>query len=245
MSPPLKHQKKYFDNIASSYHSKMEINLKSIARIFKITKPYVSGKVLDIGNGGIISYETKNAKKITIADLAPKMLTNPLQFKNGQLVPFRSKKVEVVEANVLKMPFKNGEFDTTIMITTAHHLSVESKSSTKNNIQTAIREISRVTKTGGTVIIHECFYNPVLKVLQEIFFEPAYFFFNLFGKPLPYFMSRTQLSRYLNDASLSIIKIANVPTVEKVYLPIFPSLSPPGQLWDKILRSDTFTCKKI
>jgi ubiquinone/menaquinone biosynthesis C-methylase UbiE len=241
----LDHQKKYFNKIAITYHKNSENHLKSILRFFAITKKYISGDLLDIGNGGIIGYDTKRAKSITIADIASETIANPKHVKNNILIPFRSRKLKSVTANVLSMPFKKDSFNTVVMVTTAHHLSVLKKSATIANIHKAFNEINRVLKNNGIFIIHECFLNPILKMFQEIFFTPAFYLLSQLGKPLPYFMSEKQLTSFLKINDFKVIEIKRVQSGNKVYVPLFTFLSPPGWLWDIIQPSKTYICKKI
>lgn len=244
MENNLEHQKKYFNKISASYQEQSEANLSSIAKFNKVTEVFIRGDVLDIGSGGIIGYETKNTRTITITDIAPETLKNPRRLLNGKLVPFKSKKLTSVVANVVSLPFSNKSFDTAVMVTTAHHLSVLSINKTRENIKKSFREINRVLRQDGFFIIHECFLPPLLKLAQEIFFVPLFCVFEKFGKPLPYFMSENQLKKILNSEGFRIAKITMIKSDRKVYIPIFPFFSPPGWLWDKLQPSKTYICKK-
>lgn len=244
MKNQLDHQKKYFNNIAITYHQNSEANIVQVLRFYNITKKYIYGNVLDIGSGGIIGYETKNAKTITIADIAPQTLKNPKHIRKNKLVPFKSNKLTSKTANVMKMPFKRMAFNTVIMVTTAHHLSILTKGGTKENIKKSFNEIDRVLSRNGIFILHECLLNPILKFIQEIIFTPSFYILQKFNKPLPYFMSNYQIETYLKEAGFTIIKTELVESGKKVYVPLFPFLSPPGWIWDIIQPSKTYICKK-
>ena len=119
----LTHQKDYFNKIAKTYHKFSEQHIESIIKFNNATKKYISGKVLDIGSGGIIGYSLTNIEHLTLTDIASETLKNPLILKNGSLVSTDSKTISKITANVLKLPFKKETYNTVIMITTAHHLT--------------------------------------------------------------------------------------------------------------------------
>jgi len=62
----------------------------------------------------------------------------------------------------------------------------------------------------------------------------------LIDKPLPYFMSKKETREYLAKIGLSLEKEIVIPTGKRAYVPLFPFLSPPGWLWDKLLSSVLF-----
>ena len=244
MIKTLDHQKKFFNKIAITYHKYSRNNLGSLIRFHKITRNYISGNLLDIGSGGIIGYEIEKAKSVTLADIASETLKDPKYIKNGKLTPYTNKKLKSVVANVMKMPFRETTFDTVVMVTTAHHLSVANKYQTKKNIKKSFQEINRVLKKKGIFIIHECFLNPVLKLFQEIFFSSVFSTLKILNKPLPYFMSENQLALYLKNAGFSIIEVKEVKSGKNVFIPLLPMVSPPGWLWDIIQPSKTYICQK-
>ncbi|MCJ7805538.1 class I SAM-dependent methyltransferase [Patescibacteria group bacterium] len=245
MKNKLGHQKKYFNEIAENYHSLSSSSIASAEKLKKATREFIKGNVLDVGSGGIINYDIRNARKLVLSDIAVETLKNPQIIENGKLHTIKNNKISFVEASALSLPFKKNSFDTVIMVTTAHHLSENSLSKTKRNILNAFSEINKVLKKDGIFIIHECFLFPLLKFLQEIFFEPSFWLLFKVGKPLPYFMSERQIVQYLKTAGFRVIKRKSIPSGEKIYLPLFPKLSPPGKIWDKLLKSEVYITKKI
>lgn len=59
----------------------------------------------------------------------------------------QKKKLNVVQGNILNIPFKDNFFDATICIAVIHHLSTVSKR------KKAIQELLRVTKPSGKILI--------------------------------------------------------------------------------------------
>lgn len=98
----------------------------------------VDGTILDIGGGtGRVSgFFTSQAGKVIIADLSEKMLLQS-QGKDG---------LEPLCSHAEKLPFPDGYFELVIMVDALHHVC--------DQIDTA-RELWRVTKPGGRIIIEE------------------------------------------------------------------------------------------
>ena len=68
-------------------------------------------------------------------------------FSEGLVNICLEKKLNVVCGDILNIPFKDNTFDYTICIAVIHHLSTEEKR--KN----AIKELQRVTKKGGKILV--------------------------------------------------------------------------------------------
>lgn len=239
-----KEQEMFFDGISGQYNQKSSAHLES-QEFFRIkTSQYIKGTVLDIGNGGIISFDFEKAEKVTVADIAMKMLKNLKRVYKGQYYPVNKDDIECKKADVRKMPFGNNCFDVVVMLTTAHHLSESSLEKTVQNINKAFSEIHRVLKPKGVFLMVEVHPCSPLKLVQDLFFELAYGIFILFGKPLPYFMSRSQAKEYLKKAGLILKKEIIVPSGKRVYMPLFPFFSPPGWLWNRLLSSVLFISVK-
>jgi len=241
----LKHQRRYFDKLAISYHKLLGKNLGSAVRLKRVTKEYIFGDVLDIGSGGIISYDLSQTKKLTLADIAPETLKQPLKLEGRKFIPVIKQNIVTAEANVLELPFDKNSFDTVMMITTAHHLSEESLTQTKTNIQKSFDQINKVLKNDGVFIIHECFLHPILKLAQEVLFECTFAILEKIGKPLPYFISEKQLKNYLKGSGFRIIKKCDIRSDKRVFISLFSLLSPPGWLWDILQPSKVYICKKL
>jgi ubiquinone/menaquinone biosynthesis C-methylase UbiE len=82
----------------------------------------------------VVGFDIKNARSLTIADIAKEALQKPLRLKNKRLAPLKSKRLKTKVADVMDLPFAKNKFDTVVMATTAHHLSVRSLPQTKRNI---------------------------------------------------------------------------------------------------------------
>lgn len=166
------------DDEVKKFRKKVLIHIKNEFRNKK-------GKILDVGCGncgddvffiewgmsvyGIDVYQDKNAKKILGKN-----------FKKG---------------SILKIPFKNNSFDFVFAHDVLHHINEKEQKFTKH-IE-ALREMKRVCKAGGKIIILEANrYNPLFyphmvllgkhnhftqsylrKLVETLYTKPKYFFF--------------------------------------------------------------------
>lgn len=108
--------------------------------IEKITKFAKGKKVLEIGCGtglvlGIIAKIAKSAEGVDLS--------------SGMLKSAKEKGLKVTQANVINLPFKDNTFDVVYSLKVLPHVP---------KIREALKEISRVTKKKGVLILE--FYNP-------------------------------------------------------------------------------------
>lgn len=65
------------------------------------------------------------------------------------------KKITFIQGSVIDSPFSTGTFDIVIVRNVIHHLVADDLKTTRDNQMDAIRELIRVTKPGGLIIIEE------------------------------------------------------------------------------------------
>lgn len=237
-------QKKYFDKIADKYFEGVKKHVEFLNRLKTVSSPYISGKVLDVGNGGIVSFDYKKAKSITLADIAFDLLKNPKAIEKGTLKDLKVKKLKAVKANIMSLPFPDNFFDVVIVFNVLHHLSVSSLSDTINNIETAFKEINRVLKKDGVFLLSDNCPPPFIKLFFDPLFELSFFMLSRFNIPLPYFLSSRQIELICQKTNFQISKRQKVKLGKKVYQPLLPMFTPPGWLWDMLLGDIFFVIRK-
>ena len=200
---------------------------------------------MDVGNGGTIGYSLKKVDQITLVDISSEILKNPKIVVNGKYQKIKNINYKTIVANVTNLPFNKNEFDAVVMISTLHHLSESSIKLTKKNMNRAILEIKKVIKPNGYFILSECHPNLILKPIQDLFYIISYPILSIFGKPQPFFLSKKETTKLLEKHGFKIVKQSDIPSGAKVYVPLFPSISPPGWFWDKLIESRIYIAKKV
>ncbi len=107
-----------------------------------------AGRILDcgVGTGRNIAYYPSGAEVVGV-DLCPGMLTRARR-RAGRL----GRRVELVEADVCEMPFPDGSFDAAVATFLFCVLPDEVQAA-------ALREIARVVKPGGRIVLLEYVYS--------------------------------------------------------------------------------------
>lgn len=150
---------------------------------FEFSKKFIKNKkVLDIGcwTGQFEQLAYKISKKMIGID--PKV--EAIEFARKRLP-----EVNFIVAKADKLPFSNSYFDTILLMDVLEHLPKRSEMS-------ALNEISRVIKPGGTLII-----STPNKHILSILLDPAYF---LIGHR---HYSKKEISKILTEASFEIKEI--------------------------------------
>ncbi len=151
--------KKYYNKISSKYEKQRTQKYFSLINELEIDTilPHINNKkVLEVGCGtGLILQEiNKHASEAIGIDISEKMLDIS-----------RNKNLNVLNADINKIPFSDGYFDVVYSFKVLSHIK---------NIESAIKEMTRVTKPTGKLFLE--FYNPCsFKRLNNIIFKPKNF----------------------------------------------------------------------
>jgi len=237
----------YFENIGSKYVEKNLPMIYSLKLLQNATKGYVKGDVLVIGSGGLINFDTKNAKHIVLTDITLKTMKNPQIIAENNFRPISKQlrnKITVYKANALKLPFSANSFDSVIMFNVAHHLSVVSRIESKRNIARSISEIYRVLRKDGNFLLSEDCPTFVPRIIQNMVYNYFSPLFLKYGKPIPYFLSFVEICDLLKKYKFDLVFNKKIPLIGKAYQPVFPQFSPPGWLWELILPNRLFISSK-
>jgi len=123
-------------------------------------------KVLEVGGGSgymldLISSET-DIKHLYNCEIVPEVYRNQI-----------NKEIGLIGGDALNLPFKSSSFDYVIIKNLLHHLVGRTRRESKDNARRAVKELKRVTKDGGYIIILEQ-YN------RHEFFSTVIFYLTLF-----------------------------------------------------------------
>lgn len=240
-------QKKYFESIAGDYIKRHLPMISFFEKLKKTTTGYPKGDVLVIGSGGMINFDIENVKSISLTDVSNGILENPQIVNKREFVTVNKKlrsKIKTMEANVMDLSFSSKSFDTVIMFNVIHHLSVSSQLKSKKNVRLAISEVYRVLRKNGILLIDENCSGLVYKIFQDFTYECWHFLLSKIGKPLPYFYTRDKIVNLLLKKKFAIIEEKRIPITGKIYLPVFPSISPPVWLWELFFKNRFIVAEK-
>jgi len=163
-------QEKVWDNIAEQwFHFRQQKNIDTEYFFNKYCKD--KGSVLDIGSGNsrnLLRF-AKSGFKCYGIDFSQKVIDYSKEFTKKNNI-----KVNLKKANMLKLPFKDNNFDYVLMIASLHHIDK------KNQIK-ALKESYRVLKNKGKMLIsvwNKPSENPYTawKVKDKIYKRYYYFF---------------------------------------------------------------------
>lgn len=240
-------QKKYFESIAKGYIRRNLPMISFFEKLKRATTGYPKGDVLVVGSGGLINFDIKNAKSIFLTDITSEILKNPRIIEKGKIRTINNKlmsKTKIMEANVMDLAFSDRSFDTVIMFYIIHHLSAPSLLDSRKNVQRAFSEIYRVLRKNGVLLMDDNCPGLLFKFFQDLMYECLHFFLSKFGKPLPYFLSQDEIINLLQEEGFAIIEEKRIPITGKIYLPIFPHISPPVWLWELFFKNRFIVAEK-
>ena len=108
-----------------------------------------TGRLLDIGNGGVFAYDTTVVQSITALDLFLGGIPDEL------LKTYFPANATARDGSALLIPEPNELFDMALMVMLLHHLAGKDWRTSWENVQTAIGESLRVLRPGGKLLIVE------------------------------------------------------------------------------------------
>lgn len=165
-----------------------------------ISKYIKKDVILDIGNGGIFNYDTTGVKKIVALDLAPNLLKNALRADN----------IEYVEGNIIKLRYKEPEFDQAVMDMVVHHLAEKNYRITKENVLESFKNTYRVLKPGGELLIMESCLPKFFELSERFLFPFFRMFTALLKHPVVFQWNWLSLERLLEEAGFKSIELKEV-----------------------------------
>lgn len=187
------------------------------ARYMRTIKSFTSGQihgdVLDVGCGSRIFCELSRASTWTGLDISNRMLDS-IHFSEE----FTNKKI--MQGDVLDLPFEDDSFDTVTAFFLLHHLGLKNKKQSAERVQKAFREISRVLRKDGRLIVAENCPGPI-EAPYHLLFSPIFALGKTFFKTdMPYFWKPRAFLAFAEAAGFKPqAPYVHVPIVESIYQP--------------------------
>lgn len=196
----------YFDDESRAYVATiMEAEGDYYEKAEKFISPCLkkNGKVLDIGNGGILNYDYEELGELVCADISVSKKVEEV-YKDVPNISF-------IESNILDMKsVEDNRFDSVIVQKVIHHLAEKNYKTTRNNCVVAMKECVRVLKPGGTLIVCESTVKRWFECLEIAFFRIMLKCCDLVKFDRVYQYSPQSLEKLLKT------ELADVATVERV-----------------------------
>lgn len=130
--------------------------------------------------------------------------------------------------DVRHIPADNEQYDCVTAFSLLHHLARKNKTESGEQVASAYKEIFRVLKLGGVLVVAENCPGP-LEWPYHLCFSAFYpLALKLFDTELPYFWPAKQHQRFANDAGFDNSQgYVHVPIVESVFQPVIGMSTPP------------------
>jgi SAM-dependent methyltransferase len=153
---------KFFTDVNERY-AKLLTSMETYRQVSRVVGREIAGtgRLLDVGNGGVFDYDTGLAEEIVGVDLCldatPPNLPEHIALRYG---------------DALALDEPNGAYDTVLESSVFHHLIGTDVDSTLSNIRQAVGEAHRVLKPGGRYVVTESCVNEHVFAIERRLFAP-------------------------------------------------------------------------
>lgn len=170
----------YFESHAESYADQiMSVQREFYENAGKLLNSRLpqGGRVLDIGNGGVINYDHARLSRLDCADLT---VSQTAVRKYAACPNIRFLRGDIF--NLSGLP--SGSYDAVIVQAVIHHLAGPSFQDTRSRVSSAMAECLRVLRDGGLLFIMESTVVPWFERVERLLYPLMQAFFTLcrFGR---------------------------------------------------------------
>lgn len=184
------------------------------------TSGHIEGDVLDVGCGSRIYCDLTKATSWTGLDVSDRMVSS-IDFNDN----VERRKIQI--GDVREMPLESESFDTVTAFFLLHHLARKNKKASMDEVKKAYRDIFRVLKPGGKLIVAENCPGPAEAPYHALFSLLYPLAFCFFDTELPYFWSAKTHQSFASTAGfINPGGYVHVPIVESIFQPVIGKTTP-------------------
>ena len=199
-SENLERTREYFDSW-QRYHAEVETWFSELyANCGRALTKEISGRVLDIGSGGVLNYDIIAAKQLVAIDYSVKAI---------DLAAF-PKSADLVQGDGTRLPFASGSFDCVVMQFLIHHLAKNNYALTLQNVDLCLNEAHRVLRPGGKMLIMESFVPGLLEWGERTVYPFIRWSLSKVGQPMVFQFSVKSFERIFRKQSVTGVEIIPV-----------------------------------
>jgi SAM-dependent methyltransferase len=197
-----KHHSSY---VASVYGPNLELYRNAAESI----NPFLRGDVLDIGNGGIFTYDIRRARKIVAVDTCFKNIKGLKKISN---VSYRYGDALSLQG------IRPDSFDIVLAQFLLHHLAGKSFGETLKNASRALENAKRALRPGGTFMVVEPTVCPALALVERTLFGVIKIALLAFRIPMIHMFSSETVLKLMKETGFVNVKYHKIKHPQKIDL---------------------------
>ena len=189
----------YFD--AWTGYQQLVGSLDTYARTTRALAGEFSGRMVDVGSGGVVNYGTERLTELVLVDISTEYLQH-VQLPAG---------ARPVVGSATALPLRDAAHDCLLMQMLVHHLAERDYATTRLRVRTALREAARVLAPGGRLVVLESVVNPAFELAERLAFPLTRRALRLMGHPVVFQWTPASLEGFAREAGFTGIRRVRIP----------------------------------
>lgn len=225
--------KNYFEDFKDEYAAEIEaiqplFYQNAAFHINKVLKTMPANcRCLDIGNGGVINYDSNRIGELICADLS---------VSDKAVKRYAAKhNIKFVEGNMLNLKeWEKDSFDAVIIQTVIHHLADKRLSQTERNVEQGLKECYRVLKPGGGILIVESTVSRWFEICERVFYPIMQWCFKAIHFDTVYQYSYSSLLKKIIEMDFQVEDTTEITLDKYIWLlrkKVPSKITPCGACW--------------